>query len=278
MNCHRFSTGLSLGERGNAGWGCYRARRGWPTNVKNRARWLLAGAGAMLCLMLYSHQISADTDTERVSACSNAVCGRLVELGKAARRGPRIGRGNMPLPAMRAPRWLFAVPGYEVQGRFIRVWPVSGPVLCQRLHEKGIGFSQWQLAASGRNGIYECIHEANYQTNDGSPQALFIIIRGEADGSISSVRAKVSLNKIDAQERISPDISKVLYELLETQNWFEVNPVIYSINNFQNVKIEGFGASIVYSRERGNDYNFNLRIGLEVDSGIGKHAMNFKPT
>lgn len=207
---------------------------------------------AALFIILSCHQANADTKLLPLPAGSaQAQYVELGELGKSVRRGSRTAVIATTLPILQMPRWLFVVPEAQIQRRFARIWHLSGPQFCQKLREKGITVSQWQPAASGRSKIYECFYEVSYQANDkSSSQTLFLIVRGKADGTISSVRAKISFEATGTKMHLLPEVTTVLYQLLAMQNWFDSQSILFNIQKLQNIKKEEFGASISFLREK----------------------------
>ncbi|WP_312415904.1 DUF6030 family protein [Shinella sp.] len=197
-----------------------------------------------------------------------------VVLRKSARHGSRNTTTNTTSPTFRVPQWLFAGLGTPVKTGFMRVWRVSGPQLCQSLREKGVPVSEWQPAAFGQSKIYECVYEAaNEAQGEYSAQALFLIVRGEAGGSIAGVRAKLSLEATGSQMHLSPEIAGALHRLLTVQNWFDPTDILSGIERFKEVKREGFGASIIFSPEKTNPSQFNLRITAQ-NEGVSPAKIN----
>lgn len=133
------------------------------------------------------------------------------EQRNSVRRGARIVTTATAFPFSRTSLRLLTAPSFRVQGRFVRTWLLSGRQFCQRLREAGIAVSQWQPAASGRSDVYECVFDETYHANGKfASQEIFLVVRGTTDGTISSVRAKISLDEADSQNLLRQEISKVL--------------------------------------------------------------------
>lgn len=211
-------------------------------------------------IFLFSRPVYADVRYLLFPA--NLAESQYMELGNSVRRGKRIAAATATaFPPFRTPRWLLATSGFQVNGGFMRSWLLSGGQFCQRLRKKGIAVSQWQPADSGRSEVYECVFEATYHACDSfSSQGLFLIVRGTANGAISSVRAKLSLEDIGPSNCLSQEISEVLGRILSMQNWFKPIELLQKIEKLEELNIEEFGAIVTFSREVTNRANFNLRI------------------
>lgn len=174
------------------------------------------------------------------------------------------------LPAPPAPKSvpvnprLWLAPEPNVASALRRIWQMSGPDMCHALRAAGIGMSEWKAAAIG-GPLYECSYERIYRKDgDRILSSLFVIVRGDATGRITSMRAKL----VDPPQRAGGGLDPALVSIFETMltqsRWGDFDAQLEAIRSLRDVRKEGFGAAMSFTREFDDSRNFNFLLTLKA--------------
>lgn len=192
-------------------------------------------------------------------------------LNKTA-RSPRIAvrpdpAAPSPFPPTSISPHLIELPKLELASQFLRIWRVSGPNICGALREAGIEMSEWK-AASMRNRNYECYFQRIDERDEVRPlSSTFLKVRGNEMGDILEIRAKIIGPTTDAQGRLAPAVLRIFEIIVKQACWRDFEDTLSSIQNLRNVEFERFGSYLSFTREAGNENNFNFVLGLKATSG-----------
>ncbi|WP_064695390.1 DUF6030 family protein [Rhizobium aegyptiacum] len=192
-------------------------------------------------------------------------------LNKVARASRIAGRRDTvappPFPPISPSRHLTELPKLELTSQFLRMWLVSGSNICGALRDAGIEMSEWK-AASMRNRNYECYFQRIYERDEVRPiSSTFVRVRGNENGDILEIQAKVVGPKTDAQGRLSPAVLRIFEIIVKQACWPDFEDALTPIQNLRDVEYERFGAYLSFTRDAGSENNFNFALGVKATSG-----------
>ncbi|WP_455872554.1 DUF6030 family protein [Rhizobium yanglingense] len=172
-----------------------------------------------------------------------------------------------PQLSVKIPPRLIEVPQPELAGNFLRTWRTSGPDMCETLRKAGIEMTQWRASAMG-SSAYECSFQEVYKEDGERPlSSLFLIIRGDRKGAISNMRAKIVGPATDSAGRLDPSFMRVFETVLAQSHWLDFHDALSAIRELKDVREEGFGASVVFSREFSSENSFNFIMTIKAAPG-----------
>ncbi|MDK4735992.1 DUF6030 family protein [Rhizobium sp. CNPSo 3490] len=175
---------------------------------------------------------------------------------------------KLPLHATEAPM-------AQTASAFLRTWRISGPAMCAALRQAGVQTSEW-AAASFNADTFECFYEHSAKREkDQLANSIFVIVRGDAAGTISSMRVKIVNPGTDRNGQLDPAILRVFETMLLQPQWLDFHETLNAIKNLKDVKEDGFGANIAFTHEVLNPERYNFTLSLEAISAPQKRARNY---
>ncbi|MBX5230131.1 exopolysaccharide biosynthesis protein [Rhizobium sp. NLR9b] len=175
---------------------------------------------------------------------------------------------KLPLHATEAPM-------AQTASAFLRTWRISGPAMCAALRQAGVQTSEW-AAASFNAGTFECFYEHSAKREkDQLANSIFVIVRGDAAGTISSMRVKVVNPGTDQNGQLDPAILRIFETMLRQPQWLDFHETLNAIKNLKDVKEDGFGANIAFTHEVLNPERYNFTLSLDATSGPQRRARNY---
>lgn len=153
-------------------------------------------------------------------------------------------------------------PDLKLANAFHRAWQMTGPDMCKALKAAGIEPTEWQPAMIGAN-TFECSYDKIYrQTKDKIESSLFVIVRGDARGTIGSMRVKLVDPARDAAGNLDPQLLKIFETMLTQSRWGDFTAELEAIRTLKDVKKDGFGAALRFSQEFNDKKSFNFVLNL----------------
>lgn len=173
----------------------------------------------------------------------------------------------VPPPPVKIPPRMIDIPTPDLAGNFMRTWRMSGPDMCETLRKAGIETTDWRAAAMG-SSAFECSFQEVYRQDAERPlSSVFLIIRGDRKGAISSMRAKIVGPATDSAGHLEPSVMRIFEALLAQPHWPDFQDALNAIRELKDVKEEGFGASIVFAREFSSENSFNFLVTIKAAPG-----------
>lgn len=155
-------------------------------------------------------------------------------------------------------------PDVKIATAFRRAWQMSGPDMCKALKSAGIEPTEWQPAIIGGN-TFECSYDKVYRkAKDKIESSLFVIVRGNAQGMINSMRVKLVDPALDASGNLDPQLLKVFETMLTQSRWGEFTKELEAIRTLKDVKQDGFGAAMRFSQEYNDKKSYNFVLNLQA--------------
>jgi hypothetical protein len=143
---------------------------------------------------------------------------------------------------------------------------MSGPQICEALRKAGFAMTEWRPAIMNTT-LYECSYERAYGGNgEVSAGSVFLLVRGNDKGRISSMRAKL-VNPVTAAGDLDPQTMTIFETLLEQPRWLEFREALAAIRQLKDVRQEGFGVRMVFSREFTTQGSYNFMLTLSATPG-----------
>ncbi|SCB61664.1 hypothetical protein GA0061105_12140 [Rhizobium aethiopicum] len=185
----------------------------------------------------------------------------------------------LPRPAPPAtyklPPHAIDAPVAQTASAFLRTWRLSGPAMCAALRQAGIQTSEW-AAASFNADTFECFYEhSGKREKDQLTNSIFVIVRGDAAGAISNMRAKIVNPGMDQNGQLDPAVLRIFETMLRQPQWLDFHETLNAIKNLKDVKEDGFGANISFTHEVLNPERYNFTLSLNATSGPQKRTRNF---
>jgi hypothetical protein len=185
----------------------------------------------------------------------------------------------LPRPAPPAtfalPLHVIEPPAAQTASTFLRTWRISGAAMCAALRNAGIETSDW-AAASFNADTFECFFEqSGKREKDQLPNSVFVIVRGDAAGTIDNMRVKIVNPETDQNGQLDPGILRIFQIMLRQPQWLDFHETLNAIKNLRDIKEDGFGASISFTREVLNPGNYNFTLSLDATSGPQKRTRNY---
>ncbi len=185
----------------------------------------------------------------------------------------------LPRPAPPAtyklPPHAINAPVAQTASAFLRTWRLSGPAMCAALRQAGIQTSEW-AAASFNADTFECFYEhSGKREKDQLTNSIFVIVRGDAAGAISNMRAKIVNPGMDQNGQLDPAVLRIFETMLRQPQWLDFHETLNAIKNLEDVKEDGFGANISFTHEVLNPERYNFTLSLNATSGPQKRTRNF---
>ncbi|ANK92803.1 hypothetical protein AMK01_CH03382 [Rhizobium sp. N6212] len=185
-------------------------------------------------------------------------------------------------PARPAPPAVYKLPLHATEppvaqtaSAFLRTWRISGPAMCAALRQAGVQTSEW-AAASFNADTFECFYEHSAKREkDQLANSIFVIVRGDAAGTISSMRVKIVNPGTDQNGQLDPAILRIFETMLRQPQWLDFHETLNAIKNLKDVKEDGFGANIAFTHEVLNPQRYNFTLSLDATSGPQKRARNY---
>jgi hypothetical protein len=179
-----------------------------------------------------------------------------------------------PVKISIAPRLLDA-PQTELAGDFLRTWRISGPAMCAALRGIGIETTEWSATAFNSD-TYECSFERVYKRDkERITSSLFLLVRGDGKGTITSMRVKMVGPPTDAAGQLDPAIMRVFDTMLTQPHWLDFHDTLAAIRSLRDVKEEGFGATITFTQEPFNPGSFNFILSLRDAPGAQRRTKQY---
>ncbi|MBB3740723.1 hypothetical protein FHX10_000199 [Rhizobium sp. BK591] len=173
------------------------------------------------------------------------------------------------------PVHLIEPPAAQTASTFLRTWRISGAAMCAALRDAGIETSDW-AAASFNADTFECFFEhSGKRQKDQLPNSIFVIVRGDAAGTINNMRVKIINPETDQNGQLDPGILQIFQIMLRQPQWLDFHETLDAIKNLKDIKEDGFGASISFTREVLNPGNYNFTLSLDATSGPQKRTRNY---
>lgn len=147
--------------------------------------------------------------------------------------------------------------------------------MCAALRNAGIETSEWAAASFNAN-TFECFFEhSGKREKDQLPSSIFVIVRGDAAGTINNMRVKIVNPETDQYGQLDPNILRIFEVMLSQPQWLDFHEALNAIKNLRDIKEDGFGASITFSREVLNPDRYNFTLSLDAASGPQKRTRNY---
>ncbi|MBB2673422.1 UNVERIFIED_ORG: hypothetical protein GGE44_002987 [Rhizobium esperanzae] len=180
-----------------------------------------------------------------------------------------------PPASVRLPLHALEPPMAQTASTFLRTWRISGAAMCAALRNAGIQTSDW-AAASFNAATFECLFEhSGKRENDQLPSSIFVIVRGDAAGTINNMRVKIVNPETDQNGQLDPSILRIFKVMLSQPQWLDFHEALNAIKNLRDIKEDGFGASITFSREVLNPERYNFTLSLDAASGPQQRTRNY---
>ncbi|WP_017965730.1 DUF6030 family protein [Rhizobium leguminosarum] len=181
----------------------------------------------------------------------------------------------MPPASFKLPLHAIEPPMVEAASTFLRTWRISGAAMCAALRNAGIETSDW-APASFNADTFECFFEqSDKREKDQLPKSIFVIVRGNAAGTINNMRVKIINPETDRNGQLDPGILRIFEIMLRQPQWLDFHETLNAIKNLRDIKEDGFGASISFTREVLNPGNYNFTLSLDATSGAQKRTRNY---
>ncbi|RUM07457.1 DUF6030 family protein [Rhizobium chutanense] len=180
-----------------------------------------------------------------------------------------------PPAAFTLPVHIIEPPMAQTASTFLRTWRISGPAMCAALRAAGIQTSDW-APASFNADTFECFFEhSGKREKDQLPNSVFVIVRGDAAGTINNMRVKIINPETDQNGQLDPAILRIFETMLRQPQWLDFHETLNAIKNLRDVKEDGFGASISFTHEVLNAGRYNFTLSLDAASGPQKRTRNY---
>lgn len=180
-----------------------------------------------------------------------------------------------PPATFKLPLHAIEAPVAQTASAFLRTWRISGPTMCAALRDAGIQTSDW-AAASFNADTYECFFEhSGKREKDQLPTSIFVIVRGDAAGTINNMRVKIINPQTDQNGQLDPGILRIFETMLQQPQWLDFHEALNAIKSLRDVKEDGFGASISFTHEVLNAGHYNFTLSLDATSGPQKRTRNY---
>ena len=181
-----------------------------------------------------------------------------------------------PAPAsFTIPSRIIETPMAQTASTFLRTWRISGAAMCAALRDAGIETSDW-AAASFNADTFECFYEhSGTRQKDQLPNSVFVIVRGDAAGTINNMRVKIVNPETDQYGQLDPGILRIFEIMLLQPQWLDFHEALNAIKNLRDIREEGFGASISFTREVLNPGRYNFTLSLDATSGAQRRTRNY---
>ncbi|MBX5044559.1 exopolysaccharide biosynthesis protein [Rhizobium lentis] len=181
----------------------------------------------------------------------------------------------MPPASVTLPLHAIEPPVAQTASTFIRTWRISGAAMCAALRDAGVQTSEW-AAASFNAETFECFFEhSGKREKDQLPSSIFVIVRGDAAGTINNMRVKIVNPQTDQNGQLDPNILRIFEIMLQQPQWLDFHEALNAIKNLRDIKEDGFGASISFSREVLNPGRYNFTLSLDASSGPQKRTRSY---
>lgn len=162
---------------------------------------------------------------------------------------------------------LIEAPEPEVAGQFLRMWRVSGPVICKAFRDAGIETSEWR-APSMRSTSRECYFQRIYRRNDVRPlSSVFLRVKGSASGDIVEIRGKLVDPPMDAEGRLDAGHMKIFETLVRQAGWSDFQDALAPIRSLRDFENERFGAYFSFKRDAASADSYNFMLVVAAGSG-----------
>lgn len=179
---------------------------------------------------------------------------------------PRPAPNPVLVSIERDPR-LMDPPLAELAAAFFRTWWTTGPAICDALRKAGIGTTPWR-AAGMSSTTFECTFQQVYKQDAERPlSSVFVIIRGDRDGAIFNMRAKLVGPETDSAGKLDPAAMRIFETMLAQPHWQDFSATLAAIRELKDVKEESFGTSVSFTRETTSDNSFNFIIAMKATPG-----------
>lgn len=170
---------------------------------------------------------------------------------------------------------LLEEPHEELVGGFLRVWRITGPAMCKILRDTDIAAGAWAPAVFDA-GAFECSFERIYEKQeDRILSSLFLVVRGNPDGTMANIRIKIVKPKTGAYGLLDANIFHVFETILTQLHWMDCRNALAEIQQLKDVKAECFGTSINFAQETINSGSFNFTLSLRAASGPETKTQNY---
>ncbi|MBX5046547.1 DUF6030 family protein [Rhizobium lentis] len=181
----------------------------------------------------------------------------------------------MPPASVTLPLHAIEPPVAQTASIFLRTWRISGAAMCAALRDAGVQTSEW-AAASFSAETFECFFEhSGKREKDQLPSSIFVIVRGDAAGTINNMRVKIVNPQTDQNGQLDPNILRIFEIMLQQPQWLDFHEALNAIKNLRDIKEDGFGASISFSREVLNPGRYNFTLSLDASSGPQKRTRSY---
>ncbi|NLS06477.1 exopolysaccharide biosynthesis protein [Rhizobium sp. P32RR-XVIII] len=162
---------------------------------------------------------------------------------------------------------LLEAPRIELAGGFLRTWRTTGPTMCEALRKAGIETTPWRPSAFG-SSAYECSFQEVYKQDEERPlSSVFLIVRGDRKGAIFNMRAKIVGPATDGAGRLDPSVMRIFDTMLAQPHWLDFSDTLAAIREMKDVKEDGFGASVSFTREFTSENSFNFIVTIKAAPG-----------
>jgi hypothetical protein len=166
------------------------------------------------------------------------------------------------------PKRLIEEPRIELAGGFLRSWGTTGPAVCEALRKASIETTPWRPAAM-RSSDYECSFQEVYKRDEDRPlSSVFLIVRGDRKGAILNMRAKIVGPAIDSAGRLDRSVLRIFETMLAQLHWQDFSDTLAAIGEMKDVKEDGFGASVSFTREFTSENSFNFVVTIKAAPGL----------
>lgn len=143
-----------------------------------------------------------------------------------------------------------------------RIWQMTGPDMCKTLRSSGVDMSEWKAAAIGAQ-IFECSFEKIYRKEgERTASSLFVMVRGDTAGRITSMRVKLVDPPRQAGGDLDPALVTIFDTMLTQSRWGDFGEQLTAIRKLRDIRKEGFGAAMSFTREFDDDRNYNFLLTL----------------
>ncbi|MBB3654918.1 hypothetical protein FHX15_000117 [Rhizobium sp. BK650] len=187
---------------------------------------------------------------------------------------PKTFRRTQPLSIDIPPR-MFAQPQPALESAFLRTWRISGPAMCEALRSAGIEMSEWAETAFNSD-TFECSYEHIYKKEKAHiVSSLFLVVRGNGRGTITSMRAKLVGPAVDGNGQLDASIMRMFETMLTQPAWLDFHEALSAIRNLKDAKEEGFGALINFTQEYSRHGSFNFTLQLQETSGQQRRTKDY---
>ncbi len=139
---------------------------------------------------------------------------------------------------------------------FVRTWRGSGRSYCNEIGKSGFATGAWTPTEIDQL-IFECNADGTPAGSAGlAPGLLFLSIRGDPHGTVTSVRVKIGGGRVEALQALNQGLGFFLCE----EGWNDLNSALLALQQDRELDETRFGIRLQLRRELTQRTRYNLLI------------------